>query len=491
MQELLSLLTPAWWVTLLSIGLYAFAFWAIGDVLRQRREPMAMLAWILGILLIPMLGPFLYFLVGERRVRRRGRRKRKKAAVIVRAIAHATGIEERGVPATRPGAQLALDESLRQLAEISTKLGSSPLIAGNKVDAFTSAQDVYEDILRSIDAARQHIHLEYYIFHPDDTGRMFLDRLVKKAREGIEVRLLLDGIGSWNTWPSFLRPLREAGGRVETFLPAIPWRRPWHINCRNHRKIVVVDGKVAYTGSQNIGDEYRGRLRKVGPWKDTHLRIEGPAVRELEEVFVEDWFFASKENLTALKYLRRQPAAGDSLVQIFPTGPDQENVILSHIYFAALALARSSIRISTPYFVPDPGLILALQHAAYRGIQVDILIPSKTDNLIVLWAGRSYYQELVRAGVNIHEFEHGMLHSKVVSVDDQWTLISSANMDQRSFLFNFEVTASVFDERISRKLHEEFESDLRRSSKIKPAAGTGPVAAALLEGAARLLSPLL
>lgn len=487
MQELLSLVAPAWWITILSVVL---SFWAIVHVLRQRKEPMAMLAWILGILLIPIAGPAFYYLIGERRVKRRGRKKRRRSAPIVQAIASVEH-EEGSAREVEPVKSPALDESLEQLVAISARLGHFPVTPGNKVRAFITARETYEDVLGSIEGARQHIHLEYYIFRPDETGRMFLDSLVKKVREGVEVRLLLDGVGSWGMKRAFLRPLVEAGGRVETFLPAIPWRRPWHINCRNHRKIVVVDGKVGYTGSQNIGNEYRGRLRRLPPWKDTHLRIEGPAVRELEEVFVEDWYFASKENLTALKYLRRQPPAGNSLVQIVPTGPDQEHVILSHIFFAALALARRSIRISTPYFVPDPGLMLALQHAAYRGIRVDILIPAKTDSRIVLWAGRSYYQELVSAGVNIHEFPRGMLHSKVVSIDDRWSLIGSANMDVRSFLLNFEVTASIFDESISRKLEEDFRADVAHSVRIRPLTGQGPLVPSILEGAARLLSPLL
>jgi cardiolipin synthase len=485
-HDLHFLLAPAWWITILSVGLGA---WAIVHVLRQRKEPMAMLAWILGILLVPVIGCTFYFLIGERRVQRRGRRKRRRSAAIVRAIA---SVERQEDGSAEPQPQSSqLDESLRQLVDISRKLGDFPVTAGNKVKAFITAQETYEDVIRSIDAAEHHVHLEYYIFRPDETGRMFLDALVAKAKGGVEVRLLLDGVGSWGMKRSFLRPLIEAGGRVETFLPAIPWRRPWHLNCRNHRKIVVVDGKVGFTGSQNIGNEYRGRLGRLANWKDTHLRLEGPSVRELQEVFVEDWYFASKEDLTSRSYLRRQPAAGSSLVQIVPTGPDQERVILSHIFFAALATAQRSIRISTPYFVPGPGLLLALQHAAYRGIQVDILIPSKTDSRVVLWAGRSFYQALIRAGVNIHEFDKGMLHSKVVSIDDRWTMVSSANMDVRSFLLNFEVTASVFDESISQRLKEDFERDVGESRHVAPVNGDGPLFATLLEGAARLLTPLL
>ncbi|MBI4606234.1 MAG: cardiolipin synthase [Planctomycetes bacterium] len=485
---------PGWWLRalfLLNLAAYLLGAWAIVDILRRRKEPMAMLSWILGILLVPVLGAPLYYLIGERKVQRRGRKKRRRSAPIVRAIRSVEARDEGAAGPQSSGAGSAVDESMRQLAELSTKLGPFPLRAGNKLEAFLTAQETYEDILRSIETARHHVHLEYYIFRPDGTGRMFLDALVRKAREGVEVRLLLDGIGSWGTSDRFFRPLVEAGGRVETFLPALPWRRPWHLNCRNHRKIVVVDAKVAYTGSQNIGDEYRGRWREVGPWKDTHLRLEGPAVRELQEVFVEDWYYAAREELTSLKYLRRQPPAGASVVQVVPTGPDQEGNVLAHIFFEAIALARTSIRISTPYFVPDPGLIVALQNAAYRGVEVEILIPSRTDSRLVLWAGRSFYQELVRSGVKIHEFRHGMLHSKTVTIDDKWTLISSANMDVRSFLLNFEVTASIFDERIARRLLHDFRESLARSEPVRPVSGRGPFWPGLLEGVARLMAPML
>lgn len=471
----------------------ALAIWAIVHVLRQRKEPMAMLAWILGVLLLPVAGVSLYWLIGERRIRRKARRKRRRTAPIVAAIANADAAasREEEAEAARRHAIPGLEESLRELAGISEKLGTSPLTSGNRVETYLTAQETYDNILEAIEGARHHVHLEYYIFRPDDTGRMFLDRLVERARAGVEVRVLLDGVGSWGTSTRFFQPLLAAGGKVETFLPAIPWRRTWHINCRNHRKLVVVDSEVAFTGSQNVGDEYRGLLRRLGPWKDTHLKLEGPAVREIQEVFVEDWYYAAQENLTDERYLRKQPVKGTSLVQIVPTGPDQDHPVLAHVFFAALALARRSICISTPYFVPDPGLILALQHAAYRGIQVDILIPSRTDSKVVLWAGRSYYPDLLAAGARIHEFPHGMLHSKVVIIDDGWNLVGSANMDVRSFLLNFEVTSLIFDREISRKLEQDFRADVARSKRIRPREAPARLGSALLEGTARILSPLL
>jgi cardiolipin synthase A/B len=484
------------WFAIFSALALLVCVWAIIDLLQKRKEPMAMLSWILGIILFPMMGVSFYFLIGERRVRRRARRKRKRVREIASAIASASLKEKREENDVRLPALAAhpeVESSLEQLAAISTRLGNFPFTRGNKVLAFTSATEVYKDLLQSIDAAEHHIHFEYYIFRADETGRLFRDRLTARAREGIEVRLLLDGVGSFGTRLGFLRPLKEAGGKVDIFLPAIPLRRQWHLNCRNHRKIVVVDGKIAYTGSQNIGDEHRSLLRsRRRPWKETHLRVEGPAAQQLQDIFIEDWFFASKEDLTKPAYLKRQPADGESLVQVISSGPDQEESILSHIFFSALSQARESIRISTPYFVPDPVLITALQNAAYRGLTVEVMIPSITDNRVVLWAGRSFYQELLRAGVRIYEYDLGMLHAKTILIDDRWSMVGSANMDIRSFLLNFEVTASVFDRKIARFLVEDFQAKKKECRQIPLLAGArGALFSTLVEGAARLFSPLL
>jgi cardiolipin synthase len=272
----------------------------------------------------------------------------------------------------------------------------------------------------------------------------------------------------------------------------VPLRRKWNINYRNHRKIVVIDGKVAYTGSQNIGDEYRGLWRKVGPWKDTHLRIEGPAAQQLQEIFITDWYFAAEEDLAASRYLRREPPRGRSLVQIVPSGPDQQSHVLHELVFLAIAHAQKKVRVSTPYFVPDPALLLALKSAAHRGISVEILIPSCTDNRLALWAGRSYYQELLETGLRIFENPRAMLHSKVVTIDDLWSIVGSANMDVRSFLFNFEITASIFDGGICRELNATFQKNCAEAEPMKTAwSARRPFVASILEGAARLCSPLL
>lgn len=482
------------WLIIFSILSLVLSIGAIVHLLRNRKDPMTMLSWLLGVLLFPLVGAALYALFGERRVRRRARKKRRRLEYISKAIAFTDreATERSAVRLPDLASHPFFDEPTKELATICARLGRFPLTAGNGVRAFTCAQDVYRDMIEAIEAAEDHIHLEYYIFRPDETGRLFRDLLIERARKGIEVRLLIDGVGSFWTAHGFLRPLEKAGGKVAVFLPAVPFRRPGHINCRNHRKIAVVDGKIAYTGSQNIGDEHRGLLWPRGPWKETHFRIEGPAALHLQDIFIEDWYFSSGEDLASRRYLRRQPARGESIVQVVESGPDQEEPVLAHIFISALSLARKSIRITTPYFVPDPALILALQNAAYRGLAVEVMVPSVTDNRLVLWAGRSFYQELLRAGVRIFEYDHGMLHSKTVIIDDRWSLVGSANMDTRSFILNFEVTASIFDVGIARQLQEDFCLDRARSREIaKVAGGSGRLVPSLMEGAARLFAPLL
>ena len=485
---------------------------AVTHVLRQRRDPVVMLAWIFAILLFPGIGGAFYFLLGERNIRRRTRRRLRRVGPRPGRRPQGSALEGEIDP---PGAQAAqatasdaagscdshplseLDPALRSLATFSAHLGSFPLTEGNAVEVLTSAEAIYDRIVEAVNGAAHRVVVEYYIFRADGTGERIRDALIEAARRGVQVRVLIDGIGSWSTPQRFFAPLESAGAVVRTFLPAVPLRSPNQMNCRNHRKVVVVDGSIAFTGSQNIGDEYRGVVLRHVPWKDTHLRLDGPVARHLEEIFIEDWYFACGEDLGELTACDSDPSAGrsptpGSIVQIVPSGPDQEAPALPQIFFSALAAARESLRISTPYFVPEKTLIVALQNAAHRGVDVEILIPARTDHLLTLWAGRSYYRELIATGVSIFEFDEAMLHSKVVTIDGRWSLIGSANMDVRSFRLNFEVTATIFDRGISVELDREFDRYRKSSRRIeRETVAAQSIWRQLGEGAARLFSPLL
>jgi cardiolipin synthase len=286
--------------------------------------------------------------------------------------------------------------------------------------------------------------------------------------------------------------MRDAGVDVAFFMPVIPWRGRLRANFRNHRKIVVIDGKIGFTGSQNIGDEYSGRRTKMGPWRDTHMRVLGPAVHELQEVFVEDWNYATDEDVVADEYFPMLEAPGDQVVQVIPSGPDTYTQVMHQLLFAAIGAARRSVCVITPYFVPDAAMILAFQSAAYRGVKVQIIIPAKTDQRITLWVSRSYYTELLRAGVELYEYDLGMLHSKVVVMDEAWALVGSANMDERSFRLNFELTSILYDSTLADELYADF-AELRsksrrvRSEDVKAL----PFGESIKIGLARMASPLL
>jgi cardiolipin synthase len=367
-----------------------------------------------------------------------------------------------------------------------------PATSGNAVQVYQEADATYRALEEALRTAERHIHLEYYIWQADDTGRHFRDVLIEKARQGVECRLLLDAVGCWRLTRRFLRPLTEAGCQVAFFMPLYPSRRRLSLHLRNHRKIVVIDGRTAFAGSQNVGDEYLGRLKKLCPWQDTHMRVTGPAVLFLQQTFAEDWSLATRESLTADEYFPTPQSVGNSTVQILPTGPERDISPLGQLIFAAASTARSAIRIETPYFVPDAALRMVLMHACYRGVRVQLVLPTRSNHLLLLWAGRSFYSQLLDAGVEIYEYDAGMLHSKIVTVDDRWCMLGTANMDVRSFRLNFEVTALLYDRSITRELAESIERHCARARRISLRdVWQRGLPAQLFEGVARLFTPLL
>ncbi|MCK6457569.1 MAG: cardiolipin synthase [Phycisphaerae bacterium] len=480
---------PTWAWTVLSIADALIVAATIVIILRRPREPRAMIAWILAVLLLPVLGPALFVVIGQPRLERTRRRRHRRRAKLLPAIA---GRAERlhGVRATPEHARL--DPALVDLARVALRLTAYPPTDGNEVTVFHDPESTFLAIQLAILGARSHVHLQYYILQPDETGRAVAKLLSDKARAGVRCRVLLDDVGCWRLPRSFTRSLRDAGVEVAFFHPVLPWRGRWHVNFRNHRKVVVVDGEVGFTGSQNIGDEYLGRRRKFAPWRDTHLRIIGPAAQDLQEVFLEDWHFTTGMELSGEECFPPLRRAGSDLVQIVPSGPDQEAEVLHQLLYAAVAAARRSVCIITPYFVPDSPMLMALKSAALRGVRVQLLIPSRTDHWFVLWAGRSYYEELSAAGIEIYEYEDGMLHSKTVVVDQSWALVGSANMDARSFRINFEVTTVLYNRERAAVLHEDFESVRARAKLVRPTNRRGwTFGESLSLGLARLASPLL
>lgn len=480
-------LTTVWSIL---VGLSYFAvLLAIENILRTRREPRGMLAWILAMLLLPFVGLFLYTLVGpapvQRKVRRRLLRRRKIAPsleekkAILRDRHSARGLER-------------FDPSTRSLMRLATALSDAEVVSGNDILVYHDAEKSFLNHSLGIESAERHVHMEYYIFAADETGSAMRDLLVKKVRQGVEVRLLLDSVGCWKLPRRFVRQLRQDGVEVAFFMPWGPSNRRLQLNCRNHRKLTVVDGRWGFTGSKNIADEYLGRVKKYGPWRDTYVEMRGPCVTQLQGVFAEDWHFATKKDLSSKKYFPDPQVVGDRVVQIVPSGPDGRGDVMHQLLSAAVSDATQSVSIVTPYFVPDRAMFLALTAAAYQGVKVRLLLPSKSDSFLVLWAGRSFYEDLIDAGVEIFEFDDCMIHSKVVIVDQRWSMVGSANMDVRSFQLNFELTNIIYDAGVATELLVDFEGLTRAARRIDVKAiksWTYPQALAM--GLARIATPIL
>lgn len=485
-------MVPEGWVTrealewaLLTLELL-LAGSAAGFALTRRRGPTGTIAWLLAILVFPIGGALAYFALANPHVARP--RRRKLAAA--RRVRAANPIPDDPVSLTEGDGSPLMAASLSVMRGVARATGLPPTY-GNQADVLTENVAAFAAKERAIREARRTIWAEYYIVHGDDTGRRFLTLLADRARDGLDVRLLVDAVGSADIDASALQGLRDAGGKVEVFHPVNPLRRRWAVHLRNHRKILVCDGRVAFVGGMNIGDRYAGSAGagRAQRWRDTHLRVEGPAARDLAQVFDEDWCFMVGEPLTLPE---PSPPVGSTTVAILPSGPDQAENATGLAWFSAITLAVERCWLTTPYFVPDVAILRALTGAARRGVDVRLLVPRRSDVALLSLVNRSYYPALLEAGVRVFEYQPGTLHAKTIVVDGELTMIGSANVDIRSFQLNFEAGAVIADEGFARRMEEQFTHDLAESREVKP--GTvrraGPVSA-VLQGAAQLLSPLL
>lgn len=462
-----------WWLT---TAIAILDLFAIARALVRGHGVTSTVAWICGVIAFPGVGALAYLLLANPSIRRTVRR---------RAAASTSTASAAGAPSPVPA-----DD--RRLSTLAAELTGFAPTAGNRVSLLVEEVGAFEEIEAALAQARETIWAEYYIVKNDETGHRFLELLAERARAGVRVLLLCDAVGSMGLDAGRLRAIRAAGGRVEPFLPLNPLRRRWSVHLRNHRKLIVVDGTVAFTGGMNVGDEYSGRSKRRGGqhFRDTHLAIEGPAVRQYAELFVEDWKFATDEALTIAD--RPRSAPGSSIVCPLPSGPDQILNASAHVFFAGIMSARSRCFLTTPYFVPDEPTIRALVTAAQSGVDVRVLVPARCDVRIVGAAARSYYRELVRGGVRIFEYRPSMLHAKSMVVDDRWGLVGSANVDMRSFRLNFEIGALVMDKSFAELMARRFLEELDASIEITPESlSSVGIHRQLLQGAARLLSPIL
>ncbi len=470
-----------------SAGTYALhLLFVVYVLLRPRSRQNSSMAWIVFIVAVPFVGIVLYLVVGE--VRPGSSRKRRHRTIVanIRKVLNESWNDPKDA-AVVPRET----ESIARLA----RLGSdTPPRDGNRLTLLAGAQEFITSLVRDIDRAEDHVHLLFYVYLEDGAGRAVTDALVRAEERGVECRLLVDNVGSSDFLKSELcRELRKGGVEVVAALPTrITQIASIRFDMRNHRKIAVLDGRVGYTGSHNIAEEAFHPKPRFAPWVDATLRIEGPTVRDLQVLFVEDWYMDSAQNLDHLIALAPEEHEGGRTVQVVGTGVNSQNEALVRVIQSAIHMAREELILTTPYFVPDEGTLAALTTAAVRGVHTIVVVPERNDSPIVALASRSFYQPLLEVGAEIHEFTKGLLHAKTITVDREFAMVSTANLDRRSFEINFELSTLVYDSDFAselRLLQKRYLEDCRRVDARRWAARRWP--RRLVENVAGLFSPLL
>jgi cardiolipin synthase len=452
----------------------AIASWVTVHVLLYKRNVGAAVSWIGIAWLSPFLGGLLYFAMGVNRVKRRAKRLRRERS-------HLFVVDEvqPGDPAATP--LTPLEYAIGRLTGLSAE-------SGNKAELLRNGDEAYPAMLAAIEAATRSVGLCSYIFRDDIAGRPFIEALARAKQRGVQVRVLLDGIGSGYFWNAAYQRLRAAGVPAARFLHSyFPWRTPF-LNLRNHRKLLVVDGEVAFVGGINIGAENLLASNPLHPVRDTHFRVEGPVVEQLTEAFADDWLFETGEKLLSKDWFPDLHPVGDVVARTITSGPDEDLEQIEFVVLHAISCARRSIRVVTPYFLPPEVLTTALGLAAMRGITVDIVVPENSNHVVLDWARRVPMRNLLEAGCRVWLLPPPFDHSKLMSIDDTWSLIGSANWDTRSFRLNFELNVEIqdpgFADRLARTTHTGRQLDLA-------ALDADPLLLRLRNSAARLLQPYL
>lgn len=425
---------------------------AISLIFIERREPTTTWAWLLIMMLLPGFGFIIYLMFGQNLSRQKIFREKtvideKKTKEIKKKFKE----EEKAH---------RIAKEYEDLVRMNYNSSGSLYTIGNKVKTYINGEEKFKDLFEDIRNAKSFIHIEYYIFRLDNLGMEILEALRLKVLEGIEVRLLVDGMGSKYIRKKEIRFIKNLGIKFAIFFPGILPYVNVRINYRNHRKIVVIDGHTGYVGGFNVGDEYVNKGKQFDFWRDTHIRVNGEAVNELNKRFILDWDYASTENLIDFeKYLPEQKAYDDVGIQIVSSGPDHEEEYIKNAYMKIINNAKKSVYIQTPYLVPDEPMMEALKIAALSGIDVRLIVPGEPDHFFMEWILSANMGELMKSGVKIYRYQKGFIHSKTIVSDRKVCSIGTSNLDIRSFKLNFEVNAFIYDEKISRQQEEIFFKD--------------------------------
>lgn len=455
----------------------------------ERKDASATWAWIMVLMFIPIAGFFLYLVFGRKLSDKRIFTWDTKSRLGVKKEVNKQlrAIEENNFIFKHKHLTEYKDLYLLHLQN-----NDAIFTQDNDVEIFTDGEEKFAALIQDLKQAKDHIHLLYYIIRHDRLGQQIANELIKKANEGVEVRVLYDDMGSRRLSRKYIRRLRHAGAQVEAFFPPLIPKVNLKINFRNHRKLAIIDGKVGYIGGFNIGDEYLGENLKFGYWRDTHLRIAGDAVKNMQTRFILDWNQASRNDILYEEHYYAALPAGDTGIQIVSSGPDSEWEQIKNGYIKMILSAKEYIYIQTPYFIPDESLRDALRIAVLSGVQVKMMIPNKPDHPFVYWATLSYIGDLLNAGAEIYVYQNGFLHAKTIVVDGKIASVGTANIDVRSFRLNFEVNAFLYDEAIAEKLVDAFEKDIRHATQMtKKLYEKRSIGIRFKESVSRLLSPIL
>jgi cardiolipin synthase A/B len=470
-------------------GTYMVAIYNLFRVLDSKLTPGARIAWLTGFLLAPVVTVPLYYLFGQNRlrgyIRKAVRREREFAEVKQPVVDEASG-------------HFQASNSIELLF---TRLGGHFQPSLNHVELLIDGTNTFTSIFEAVANARHIIFVQYYILRSDRLGIELKNLLIQRAQAGVKVYLLYDEVGCFWLSSEYLGDLRKSGVKLAPFLPLRSFKRGFQLNFRNHRKLVVVDGETAYTGGLNVGEEYVGGKARDAHWRDTHLRIQGPAVRHLEDIFLSDWFFATHElievpELTSALVSSNHPQLPDfspnRRVQVVPTGPSDKTPIGLFLFMQMIQSAKQRLWVTTPYFIPDLTLIREFELALLRGVDVRLLIPEVSDYPWIHWVSKFYAEQLLSKGMKVYLYQKGFLHQKVVLIDQTSSAIGTSNFDNRTVFLNFETTVLIHDADFNQQASTMLEADFRNSKLMVPA--TGPVRRRLIRmraAAIRLFEPLL
>ncbi len=455
----------------------------------ENRNPNRTLAWILAIILIPVAGLILFYFFGKN--------YRKKRIFTRKEIADFRQTEK----LISWQSEHLLDDIDITNKDILDKVGIIKLLLNNnkalltlwnKVTILNNGEETFPAIFEALRNATHHIHLEYYMIEDGRIGNQLKEILIEKAKQGVEIRLIYDDVGSWDISDDYIDELKEAGIDANAFIPVRFPRFAQKINFRNHRKIVIVDGKIGFLGGLNFADRYMYGIPEIGFWRDTHIRLEGTAVGSLQVVFLTDWQFVTNILLNNSDYFPRYESEEKTMVQIAASGPDSDWDSIMQTFFYAISTAKKYLYISTPYFIPNESILTAIKTVALSGVDVKIILPSKSDSRLTFFGSMSYIKELLEANVSIHMYKKGFTHSKILIVDDIFSSVGTANMDLRSFDQNFEINALIYDEKIAKQLKTSFVDDLTNCDQLNlDEYNNRPFSRRIAEGIARIFSPIL